>query len=542
VARRPNVSKLERRHDVAGLGAAARFRDVVPDQAGRPVDLGVDVRTQAVDALGRVDDQSATPALLDALRDDSHQVRTAAVAALGRRSDPAATDGLATAALGVDELSTVALQALDARMSPDVAHRLAVAYLDGHQGTDEAGAETLCRAISSLSEPRVILETVVARLGSADRHTRERAGRVLAAYPEQSRDLLLAALRDERLRDDAALALGRLRDSVATPALCDLLDAPSTETRRAAAWALGQIQDPQAVEALLRGSNDRDYPVRQAAIEALRGMGPAATVWGIASVVRQMLPELERGDRQEVVSQLVAAGAPGAGAVVGEQDIDAAIEGTASESEEGLFAETASAPPPPIVAIPDEEEEHEPVVAPPPAAAAPVATAPPRRRRSWLVWLPVALLVVAAAAAAATTIGGDEPQSRTSGPKAEATPAPGTPSGGPGSAAQRRRAARARKTATRHHAAVLRHERALARAAARRRRHQPAATGPAPPVAPTATPRARATAAPRRSTPAPVATSAPQPAPRPQPQPKPKPQPTPTLDVQQPPPAPTSSP
>jgi HEAT repeat protein len=157
VARRPNVSKLERRRDVDGLGAAARFRDLAPDQQGRPVDLGIEVRAKAVEALGRTGDGRATPPLLDALRDDSRQVRSAAVAALGRHDDPAATDGLAAAALGTDDLSTPALQALEARMTPDVAHRLIVAYLDRREGADEGGAETLCRVISSLSAPREIL-------------------------------------------------------------------------------------------------------------------------------------------------------------------------------------------------------------------------------------------------------------------------------------------------------------------------------------------------------------------------------------------------
>jgi HEAT repeat protein len=50
------------------------------------------------------------------------------------------------------------------------------------------------------------------------------------------------------------------------------------KVRRAAAWALGQIGDPQATPALIQALQDEEWVVRQAAARALEQIGdPQAT-------------------------------------------------------------------------------------------------------------------------------------------------------------------------------------------------------------------------------------------------------------------------
>jgi HEAT repeat protein/Zn-dependent protease with chaperone function len=83
-------------------------------------------------------------------------------------------------------------------------------------------------------------------------------------------DPLIAALadRDEAMRGMVVVALAEIRDRRATPALAQtVITDSSAEIRRAAAWALGELKDPRAVDALNRALHDP--PVRAAAEQAL---------------------------------------------------------------------------------------------------------------------------------------------------------------------------------------------------------------------------------------------------------------------------------
>jgi hypothetical protein len=74
----------------------------------------------------------------------------------------------------------------------------------------------------------------------------------------------------DKVRVQAAIALGRLRDGRATPALCEALDDESAPVRAMAARALGQIGDPSARQPLERATHDPSAFVRERAGEALR--------------------------------------------------------------------------------------------------------------------------------------------------------------------------------------------------------------------------------------------------------------------------------
>jgi hypothetical protein len=64
--------------------------------------------------------------------------------------------------------------------------------------------------------------------------------------------------------------------------------------RSAAAWALGEIRDPAAVETLLRATRDGEYRVRISASDAFDKLGNAAVAVAVAALAR---PALEAGAR-----------------------------------------------------------------------------------------------------------------------------------------------------------------------------------------------------------------------------------------------------
>ena len=103
-------------------------------------------------------------------------------------------------------------------------------------------------------------------------------GRMAAGIPEEALPTVNAALDDpdphETVRIAACEALGQLGRAESAPLLIPRLSDMSAGVATAAAWALAQIDDPSATEALERAAElDRAYWVRQAATEALERRG-----------------------------------------------------------------------------------------------------------------------------------------------------------------------------------------------------------------------------------------------------------------------------
>jgi cyclophilin family peptidyl-prolyl cis-trans isomerase len=85
----------------------------------------------------------------------------------------------------------------------------------------------------------------------------------------------------------AVIALGRVQDPEAVPLLSPLLDASDAETRAEAAFALGQLAQPQSTGALLRRyAEEKNLEVRLALIEAV---SKAANDSALATVSEQLL-------------------------------------------------------------------------------------------------------------------------------------------------------------------------------------------------------------------------------------------------------------
>jgi HEAT repeat protein len=73
----------------------------------------------------------------------------------------------------------------------------------------------------------------------------------------------------------AAMALGRIGDPYAVPALIDALKDKKSEVRSLAAWALGAIKDVRAVPALFDSLKSRVWEVRIYAAQSLGRMNDA---------------------------------------------------------------------------------------------------------------------------------------------------------------------------------------------------------------------------------------------------------------------------
>src|SRR5205085_2160993 len=83
----------------------------------------------------------------------------------------------------------------------------------------------------------------------------------------------------------AILALGRLRDPDAVPALLSAFSSDDRDIRKAAAYALGEIGDPRAKDVLAAALNDPVADVRYNCAIALARLGDTRAI----GVVREML-------------------------------------------------------------------------------------------------------------------------------------------------------------------------------------------------------------------------------------------------------------
>ncbi|WP_251343816.1 HEAT repeat domain-containing protein [Haloplanus halophilus] len=296
--------------------------------AGRP-----ELRMAAANALRRLGDPGALPALVDALDDPKPRVRARAARACGAIGDERATDALAgrlddpsnrvrreaadaLAAIGTDRALTPLLDAVED--ASDEVRYAAVMALGGYRGPeaidplisalDDESDVVRRAAVFSIIEllaaaptqqSHRIRETVVDRLEEADRSVvdplvelltesnqpRERRnaawllGRVAG---DESREAAVGALVDALDADDgttaqfAATSLVELGGAAVEDALLDLLeDADLTDAARSkAVFVLGKVGGDRARERL-ETMLDRtdDEAVRKQAFSALSKLG-----------------------------------------------------------------------------------------------------------------------------------------------------------------------------------------------------------------------------------------------------------------------------
>jgi HEAT repeat protein len=294
--RAPNVEKLQRKGDVDGLVRALRFEDPISDGDGRVTDLGTPVRVEATKALAGMEAQAAFGGLLNALDDPEEKVRIAAVRGLRQRGDPFAVEQLTSAVTNWTAPEHLrardeAIDALAHLRDPTAPRRMAAGLLTRTAELDDVhDANALRRLTQAGGEEamRGTIEDLVARLRNGDASPRTRP--LLVWLAPESVDSLVAALDHPVARREAIIALGSMHNARAVePLLSILLGDDEPPVRIAAAWALGEIRDPIAVDALLLATGDADFGVRSEAIQSFDKLGNAAIAFAMGTLIRPML-------------------------------------------------------------------------------------------------------------------------------------------------------------------------------------------------------------------------------------------------------------
>jgi HEAT repeat protein len=208
-----------------------------------------ETRANAAVSLGRVGDPRAVEPLCEALKDEYVVVRIKAVEALVKIGDPRAVYPLLKA---IPEMN-------------------------------KEGKEMIFGAIASIGEPAV--NPLIVALKDEDFGVRMDAGIALGMIGEPAVEPLIGVLRGEDsegsedgyqvqepefIRWTAAYTLGKIGDPRAVDSLIEALKDEDSGVRRTAARSLGEIGDVRAVDALTYiAQNDEDEYFRKAAAEAL---------------------------------------------------------------------------------------------------------------------------------------------------------------------------------------------------------------------------------------------------------------------------------
>ena len=255
----------------------------------------------ALDALAKIGEPRITPTIVPLLEDEL--LREPALNLLGQLGDATIVTPLTallnTATAPTDQIAD-ALAALSDRYEEQYREGSYIAELASHE-ISPTGVQNLLDALETPGKEN--LRSIALVLGWLKRSGVDRAltrllGRVdlrdeiieaLVRHGSATSELLIAQLTSEDLevRRSAVVALGRIGDSSATPALVNSLSDESLAVD--AAEALGQIGDARAVDGLLNLIGNSDASVRQAAVSALNSVMPP-------SLSKRIIPLLHDSD------------------------------------------------------------------------------------------------------------------------------------------------------------------------------------------------------------------------------------------------------
>ena len=201
-----------------------RVKDEIEIQIDLLQDPDWAVRREAVTTLGEMGDDRCVEPVVRALRDGDWQVREAAIEAVGMIGSPCV------------EPVVRLLRDWDIRKAAIV-------------------------ALGKIKDERV-LEPLIGQLRNDEFN--ELATEALAEIGQPAVEKLVAALKekDENVRKQAVIALGRIKDPVAGDALIEMLKDKDWFTRLTAAAALEQIHDERGREAIKPLLQDPDLVVR----------------------------------------------------------------------------------------------------------------------------------------------------------------------------------------------------------------------------------------------------------------------------------------
>ena len=267
----------------------------------------------ALDALAKIGDARVAPKMLPLL--DDELLREPAITLLGQLGDDSSVVPL-TALLNTPDVPTDliadALAALRDRYEEKYAEGAYISDLASRE-ISPTGVQNLLDALETPGKEN--LRSIALVLGWLNRSGVDRAltrlmGRVdlrdeiieaLVLHGSATVELLIGQLKSEDLevRRSAVVALGRIGDSTATPALLESLNDESLAID--AANALGQIGDARAVDELLNQIGNADASLRQAAVSALNSLA-------VPSMSERIIPLLHDPDPNVRESSVKIAG------------------------------------------------------------------------------------------------------------------------------------------------------------------------------------------------------------------------------------------
>lgn len=240
----------------------------------------------ALDALTRIGDARIAPRVVPLLEDEL--LREAAADALGHVGDEETVAPLAALLNAADAPTRTiarALAVLHDRYERQYGEGAYIADLS-RAAINPAGAQNLLDALNDSNpeelrplalvvgwlEGAAVERALTRLLGHAD--ARGEVVEALVRHGSRVTELLIEQLASEDLeiRKAAVVALGRIGDARAAPALVEVLD-EDPELVIPAADALAKIGDPGAFEALLALVGDPNAGVRQAVVGALNSLG-----------------------------------------------------------------------------------------------------------------------------------------------------------------------------------------------------------------------------------------------------------------------------
>ena len=200
-------------------------------------DPSLEVRLQAAETLGKMENPAAVRPLISALKDENWEMRATVAEALGDIKDKAAVEAL------VEIMKDTNWQVRQAAAE-------ALGYIE-----DARAVEPLGKALKD--ENRNVRSAVVQALEEIE--------------DPSALEPLIGALDDEDwvIRREAADALGSLTDPAAIGPLSRLLQDSHWEVRKAAVEALGDIEDRRIISPLSQALKDSNWEIRVAAAEAL---------------------------------------------------------------------------------------------------------------------------------------------------------------------------------------------------------------------------------------------------------------------------------
>lgn len=227
------------------------------------------LREGAAAALGRVGDQAATRALIEALKDIHPQVRKAAARSLGATGRRKAVEPLIAALEDADEeVSRAAADAL-ASIGPPAMQPLVAALQEGDVVLRGKIAGIIGKYYQSKERGPLINAFLLSLLKEGDVWSRVRTATILGEIGEPwVVGPLIEALYYYNVREAAREALIRMGEPAVQPLIAALRH-HHIAVRKAAAEILREIGDERAVSPLLSALKDRDWEVREAARAAL---------------------------------------------------------------------------------------------------------------------------------------------------------------------------------------------------------------------------------------------------------------------------------